>query len=444
MFVFLISLTFLALPFLASTGVAHPGHSHEIRSPLPETWFHPRGHPVHSLFRRQTGSGPPTDGITYPQVGTPTWAAAYPASTPDANAMPQAWKDALSAAVQAGKIPNIPPSSDPNNANPVYPSGYDPYSPQVCSATYKCRIAGDVWDAPQGVIGISFDDGPLPPSEKLYAFLQANNVKATHFFIGVNIIDNPQTFLRAFVTNQDDIAVHTWTHPHMTTLSNEDVVAQLAWTMELIHNSTGGRVPRFWRPPFGDTDLRVSAIAKEVLGLTTVIWNQDTEDWTLTPNATSNGTTPAQIHANMQTWLTGPKTPGLIILEHELSDESVQAFIDNYPLIGANSWKPVSVVQLDGLNAPYQNAQGTNGTVAPSDIVDHTLPFPPASTVPKTTPTSTTSLSTTTSSTSSAASTLATPDNSAKSNGAGSAPNSVSAVLTLTMTVLAGILVSQF
>jgi len=107
----------------------------------------------------------------------------------------------------------------------------------------------------------------------LYTFLQANNVKATHFFIGVNIIDNPQTFLRAF--NQDDIAVHTWTHPHMTTLSNEDVVAQLAWTMEVIHNSTGGRVPRFWRPPFGDTDVRVSTIAKEVLGLTTVIWNQE-------------------------------------------------------------------------------------------------------------------------------------------------------------------------
>jgi hypothetical protein len=34
--------------------------------------------------------------------------------------------------------------------------------------------------------------------------------------------------------------------------------------MQLIFNSTGGRVPKFWRPPFGDTDVRVSAIAKEV------------------------------------------------------------------------------------------------------------------------------------------------------------------------------------
>ena len=81
--------------------------------------------------------------------------------------MPQAWKDALTAAVQAGKIPNIPPSSDSNkkNGSPVYPPGYNPYSPQVCSGTYKCRIAGDVWDAPPGVIGISFDDGPLRVSD---------------------------------------------------------------------------------------------------------------------------------------------------------------------------------------------------------------------------------------------------------------------------------------
>ena len=61
----------------------------------------------------------------------------------------------------------------------------------------------------------------------------------------------------------------------MTTLSNEDVVAQLGWTMQLIHNSTGGRIPRYWRPPYGDTDNRVRAIAKEVFGLTTLIWNQE-------------------------------------------------------------------------------------------------------------------------------------------------------------------------
>ena len=74
---------------------------------------------------------------------------------------------------------------------------------------------------------------------------------------------------------QDDIAVHTWTHPYMTTLSNLDLLGQFGWTMEIIHNSTGGRLPRFWRPPYGDADNRVVAIAKEVFGLTTIVWNQE-------------------------------------------------------------------------------------------------------------------------------------------------------------------------
>ncbi len=61
----------------------------------------------------------------------------------------------------------------------------------------------------------------------------------------------------------------------MTTLSNADVVAQLGWTLQVIYNSTGGRLARYWRPPYGDTDVRVVAIAKEVFGLTAIVWNHE-------------------------------------------------------------------------------------------------------------------------------------------------------------------------
>jgi chitin deacetylase len=54
--------------------------------------------------------------------------------------------------------------------------------------------------------------------------------------------------------------------------------------MELIHNSTGGRVPRFWRPPYGDTDVRVSAIAREVFGLNAILWNQEYVYFVLVPS----------------------------------------------------------------------------------------------------------------------------------------------------------------
>jgi chitin deacetylase len=83
-----------------------------------------------------------------------------------------------------------------------------------------------------------------------------------NFLTGENVRDNPSVFLDAFGVSGDDIAVHTWTHPYMTTLSNEMVAAELGWTMQIIHDSTGGRLPRFWRPPYGDSDNRVRAIAR--------------------------------------------------------------------------------------------------------------------------------------------------------------------------------------
>ncbi|KAJ7670591.1 hypothetical protein DFH06DRAFT_139602 [Mycena polygramma] len=359
-------LTVLALPLLSAAVVPQPhydhDHTHNAAKRLPSTWYHHPDHPVHSLFRRN-GS---TDGTTYAPVGSTAWSAGYPAdppAEPDVKSLPAAWVSALNDAVARKAIPDIPPSvmKDPNG-EPTYPNGLDPNSPQVCSATYQCRIDGDIWDAPAGYVGLSFDDGPEAGTDNLVKFLQSNGQQVTHFMIGSNIRDMPDKFTEVFNLG-NDIAVHTWTHPYMTTLSNELVVAELGWTMQIIHNSTGGRVPKFWRPPYGDSDVRVSAIAKEVFGLTTIIWNQDTNDWSLTDSPP--GTT-----ASMHQWLTGSKTPGLIILEHELSTQSVAAFVAAYPVMKANNWNLVSLAQLMGNNASYQNSMNSTGPVNAVDIIN--------------------------------------------------------------------------
>ena len=56
--------------------------------------------------------------------------------------------------------------------------------------------------------------------------------------------------------NNDDIGCHTYTHPYMTTLTNEAIVAELGWQLEVVRVSTKGRVPRYWRPPYGDVSSR--------------------------------------------------------------------------------------------------------------------------------------------------------------------------------------------
>ena len=45
--------------------------------------------------------------------------------------------------------------------------------------------------------------------------------------IGVDMIFFPTQFLSAFEAGHD-IAVHTWSHPYMTTLNDVDVVAQVS------------------------------------------------------------------------------------------------------------------------------------------------------------------------------------------------------------------------
>lgn len=57
------------------------------------------------------------------------------------------------------------------------------------------------------------------------------------------------------------------------------------------------------------------------------------------------------------------------MLEHELSNETAQVFINNYRLIPGSDWDIVSAAQMDGLDAPYQNAKGTTGTAKPVAIV---------------------------------------------------------------------------
>ncbi|KAG6821277.1 hypothetical protein H0H93_002387 [Arthromyces matolae] len=365
------SLFLVVVPFVyaARLPLVHDtinDHSHAVQKNLPTSWHQPDDHPVHALFKR----GTPTDGANYAQVGTPAWSAPYPSWSPDVNSLPQEWVDALNAAVAAGNIPNIPQSSNTPGVNPVYPQGVNPNGPTVCSATYKCQIPGDIWDGPSDYFAISFDDGPTE--------------RATHFVIGVQILAYPQNFLEIFNAGHD-LAVHTWTHPYMTTLSNLEIVAQLGWTAELIRNSTGGRVPRYWRPPYGDSDMRVRSIAKEVMfhsrllhalgcnnlgcvkvfGLETVLWNHDTEDWSLT---TAGGTTPQAVHNNFVQWLSGPKTTGIIVLEHEITNESVNAFMDGYPLIAAAGWKTSSLAQLIG-NGTYQNSNDSESPVNADGII---------------------------------------------------------------------------
>ena len=155
----------------------------------------------------------------------------------------------------------------------------------------------------------------------------------------------------------------------MSSLTNEQLIADLGWCMQIIHDSTGGRVPAFWRPPYGDSDNRVRAIAKEIFGLTTVIWNYDSDDW----NIGQQGVTLDSVESNFANVLAGPKSPGLNILEHEISSDDVTSFLYAYPLMKSNGWVVKSLPEITGANW-YQNSKDNVSPVTPMDQIAN---YPP-------------------------------------------------------------------
>ncbi|GAA99833.1 carbohydrate esterase family 4 protein [Mixia osmundae IAM 14324] len=292
------------------------------------------------MFRRATSSYPT------PDVSGPTPL--------------QAWIDVYNTVKASGLIPaDIEPTTLENGA-PVYADGSGSTT-AVCSWTQNgCLAADDIVDAPDGMIGIAFDDGPQPPSSALYTFLAAQSQKATHFMIGSRIIDNSALFQTA-VANGDEIASHTWSHPYCTSMTDMQLLGELGWTSQLIFDMTG-RLPALFRPPYGDTDNRVRAIARHVFNLTTVIWNHDTDDW-------SSAVSASELATELTTWIALPKSPGLIMLEHELSNKSVTGFIDAYPQMKSAGWQTRPISSLFGLPF-YQNSINDTSATTTEPIAD--------------------------------------------------------------------------
>jgi peptidoglycan/xylan/chitin deacetylase (PgdA/CDA1 family) len=175
--------------------------------------------------------------------------------------------------------------------------------------------------------GLSFDDGPAPYSPKVLQFLSEEDLTATFFIVGSRVMERP-AILQAEYMLGHHIAAHTWSHSvPLTALTNEQVVAELAWSREAIREVTGVS-PLYMRPPWGDIDNRVRAISL-ALGMRPIIWTRDnvtgeqfdTNDW----RVVAGQVTGIQSNQQFQSILTNATTlsTGFIVLQHDLWEQEV-------------------------------------------------------------------------------------------------------------------------
>ncbi|TFK28125.1 glycoside hydrolase/deacetylase [Coprinopsis marcescibilis] len=173
--------------------------------------------------------------------------------------------------------------------------------------------------------GISFDDGPGFYTHELLDYLDQERLKATFFVVGSRVLYLPEV-LQAEHIRGHQIAIHSWSHRPLTTLTTEQVIAELGWSKKIIKD-TLGITPNQMRPPFGDMDERVRKISL-AMGLTPIMWTRsdglvfNTEDFDV-----AGGTrTVQQVLTNWQNIIqaAGRLTDnGFLTLQHDLNQQSI-------------------------------------------------------------------------------------------------------------------------
>jgi len=191
------------------------------------------------------------------------------------------------------------------------------------------------------MVCLTFSDGPDDQvTPQVLDILNKHRVKASFFFTGSKLEQNPEVVKRAY---QDGHLVlsHTWSHQELISLSQQEIRQEIQMTEDKIYELIGER-PSMIRPPNGYIDKNAASVIKHK-GYKIVLWSIDTMDWTKTDksNIVKN------VIENIR--------PGDIILMHcdSSNTESVKALPEIITKLRQKGYKFVDLGEMLQIN-PYR------------------------------------------------------------------------------------------
>ena len=124
----------------------------------------------------------------------------------------------------------------------------------------------------------TFDAGSSNNSiREILESLNKYGLKATFFLTGKwaeRYPDDVKNISRA----GHEIFNHTYSHPRLTQISDQQIIEELRKTEQIIFDLTGKTTKPFFRPPYGERSSHVLALAKDE-GYQSVFWTVDVLDW---------------------------------------------------------------------------------------------------------------------------------------------------------------------
>jgi len=185
-------------------------------------------------------------------------------------------------------------------------------------------------------VAISFDDGPDAVwTPKILDVLKQYNVKGTFFMIGEMAEDNVGVMKRVY-NEGHEIGNHTFTHPDISEISDEQIKLQLSLTERLFASKLGVN-PLYFRPPYSidqepDTNDQAAPIDRiEQLGYLIIGNKIDTDDWLEHPHKSPDDIT-RSVFDQITAMEAHPWNRGSIILMHD-GGGNRQPTVDALPVL---------------------------------------------------------------------------------------------------------------
>lgn len=181
-------------------------------------------------------------------------------------------------------------------------------------------------NTPEKIAALTFDGGSnADGANKILEILDQNGLKATFFLTG-KFIEKYPTTVEKIIADGHEIGNHTYSHPHFTKLSEEEIETEIKQNQALLEK-LGGKQQPLLRLPYGDRNAQVLNLVSEN-GFINIRWTIDSLGW--------QGITGGMDREKVKEKIVSKTTPGSIIMMHlgsdanrtNLDSEALQEVID--------------------------------------------------------------------------------------------------------------------
>jgi peptidoglycan-N-acetylmuramic acid deacetylase len=225
--------------------------------------------------------------------------------------------------VLAGGVSTEPMAAQAGGSEPAYHFGFKKSKngdlPSIAQERFNDAVKKNeaifLGDTATKELYLTFDNGYENGfTPKILDVLKEKKVPAIFFVTGHYIKDQPE-LLKRMVSEGHLIGNHSWSHPDMSQLTQQQIKDELDKVKHEVTKVTGQQDMAYLRPPRGIFNSRTLTVSRD-LGYTSVFWSVAYKDWD-TKKQKGADYAHQQVMAQLH--------PGAVILLHSVSKDNTDA-----------------------------------------------------------------------------------------------------------------------